>query len=457
MKFNQQGVAPIAIVGIILLVLAVVVVGAGAAYYFWYDGGTDQATINTNTNENANTNSTPDICERSLSGSPSLSVQAECEVVGGTILCGNGWCVCNCQDELNQNTNSTTDTDGDGLTDLAEATYGTDANDPDTDADGYTDGEEVAGGYNPLGEGMLVDYEDYTSDYYQYSVQYSDTWQAEKMRALDTDTTDEVLSSEITFSEDEEDMIIISVDSKEKYADYNLASFANKDGSLQYRTISESEDITINGNTYVKQRYTVTDPAFDGLRYITESNDYFYTIKVFETEPSTATINFLRSFEIGENVLESSIILNIYKKVLSETNNIYYSIKYPADLVYEEYTSDTVVTQSVYFGAVELMPNGSIWELQCYEPTGDIDTQKEDIIANFGTQFTDRQETREDIQINGRNALKVTVTTEQYDNWFLEGIIVVIDQSIYVINNGAIIDDRFENFYNSFYYSDLSQ
>ena len=48
------------------------------------------------------------------------------------------------------------DTDIDGLGDYDEIfTYKTDINNPDTDNDGYQDGEEVAGGYNPLGEGKL--------------------------------------------------------------------------------------------------------------------------------------------------------------------------------------------------------------------------------------------------------------------------------------------------------------
>ena len=48
------------------------------------------------------------------------------------------------------------DTDEDGLTDTEEATYGTEIDNPDTDGDGYKDGEEVHGGYNPLGEGELA-------------------------------------------------------------------------------------------------------------------------------------------------------------------------------------------------------------------------------------------------------------------------------------------------------------
>lgn len=48
------------------------------------------------------------------------------------------------------NSISAVDTDSDGLTDDAEAIYGSDINKPDTDGDGYKDGEEVKNGYDPM-------------------------------------------------------------------------------------------------------------------------------------------------------------------------------------------------------------------------------------------------------------------------------------------------------------------
>ncbi len=48
------------------------------------------------------------------------------------------------------------DTDDDGLSDFEEIfEYETDPLDTDSDGDGYTDGQEVVGGYNPLGTGKL--------------------------------------------------------------------------------------------------------------------------------------------------------------------------------------------------------------------------------------------------------------------------------------------------------------
>ncbi len=49
------------------------------------------------------------------------------------------------------------DTDGDGLGDREEVkVYGTDPKQADTDGDSYRDGDEVKNGYNPNGEGKLL-------------------------------------------------------------------------------------------------------------------------------------------------------------------------------------------------------------------------------------------------------------------------------------------------------------
>lgn len=51
------------------------------------------------------------------------------------------------------------DTDSDGLFDREEVkVYKTDPQKADTDGDGHSDGDEVKSGYNPLGEGKLLDF-----------------------------------------------------------------------------------------------------------------------------------------------------------------------------------------------------------------------------------------------------------------------------------------------------------
>ncbi len=47
------------------------------------------------------------------------------------------------------------DIDKDGLSDDKEKLYGSDPKNPDSDNDGFSDGEEVNGGFNPIGGGKL--------------------------------------------------------------------------------------------------------------------------------------------------------------------------------------------------------------------------------------------------------------------------------------------------------------
>ena len=57
------------------------------------------------------------------------------------------------------------DTDQDGLSDMQEAKYYTDVNNPDTDGDGYPDGTEVKHGYSPhAGKGTMMHEHDYDND-----------------------------------------------------------------------------------------------------------------------------------------------------------------------------------------------------------------------------------------------------------------------------------------------------
>ena len=91
---------------------------------------------------------------------------------------------------------ATTDTDGDGLTDVEEAQYTTDADVVDTDGDGYVDGVEIRGGFDPLSPGrtaldagLVQRYENITQG---YSVSYPTGWVT---RALDAPQ-----ATQVTFS-----------------------------------------------------------------------------------------------------------------------------------------------------------------------------------------------------------------------------------------------------------------
>ena len=93
-------------------------------------------------------------------------------------------------------------------------------------------------------------------------------------------------------------------------------------------------------------------------------------------------------------------------------------------------------------------------EGEYYDKWGILVHSKDDVVLDhlksFGSQFEDRKSTEEKIEINGVSADLVTVTTKSFPNWY--GRMVFIDHGdfIYQISNGAIKDDRFEDFYKSF-------
>lgn len=73
-------------------------------------------------------------------------------------------------------------------------------------------------------------------------------------------------------------------------------------------------------------------------------------------------------------------------------------------------------------------------------------------IESIGDQFDDRQETSEEIMVNGMLATKTIITSSSNLEWIYE--VVVIEDAggdyAYFISNGAIKNDRFDTFYNSF-------
>jgi hypothetical protein len=129
-------------------------------------------------------------------------------------------------------------------------------------------------------------------------------------------------------------------------------------------------------------------------------------------------------------------------------------IKYPQDwkIVNEinakNLNRPTAVLLSVSFGNGTI-GNGYDGELfvSVYDKrTADTETP----IKDTGKQFSDRQEKRENITINGISAVKVTVTTPSIPSWVYEVVKIEQDNYSYLISNGAIKTDLFDSFYGSF-------
>ena len=164
---------------ILIVAVAVIIILFGVSGYLYLsrDDNTNPANLNLNNNINTNINDNQ-----------------------------------NTNENINDNTNTTPgddelDDDADGLTNAEEAELGTDPLDPDSDNDGYKDGQEVFGGYNPLGTGRIEGWEEdslndivytpYLDSIFNYTIERPVDW----VEIYDTNT-EPLMYTEIKFLPD---------------------------------------------------------------------------------------------------------------------------------------------------------------------------------------------------------------------------------------------------------------
>jgi len=133
--------------------------------------------------------------------------------------------------------------------------------------------------------------------------------------------------------------------------------------------------------------------------------------------------------------------------------NIGFSIKYPQDWIVttvfdaSKANQPSIESLRLSFGRKNGGDgyDGELF-LTVYNKEIDIETQ----IKEMGDQFSDRQEKRENITVNGIAATKVIITTPSIPSWIYEVVIVKNGNYFYDMQNGAIKSDLFDKFYNSF-------
>ena len=91
-----------------------------------------------------------------------------------------------------------TDTDSDGLTDVEESLYGTDARNPDSDGDSFLDGNEVFHRYSPLGEApqTLLDtgaVEEFVASDASFRFTYPTGWEVAEIVSQETGSIQELV------------------------------------------------------------------------------------------------------------------------------------------------------------------------------------------------------------------------------------------------------------------------
>lgn len=157
----KSGGAGFRLVAIVLLSF-ICIGGAGyAAYRFMVKdavsqqvsdviGGTDGARDSETEGTDGETDATPN--------TPSPTPDTEVDSGPTAVVDSDGDGLTNDEERIAGTSVAKPDTDGDGLGDREEVkVYDTDPKKADTDGDGYDDGAEVKNGYNPNGEGRLLE------------------------------------------------------------------------------------------------------------------------------------------------------------------------------------------------------------------------------------------------------------------------------------------------------------
>lgn len=128
------------------------------------------------------------------------------------------------------------------------------------------------------------------------------------------------------------------------------------------------------------------------------------------------------------------------------TNTTYgFSIKYPTTI--PKYQGEWEVVE--YGSTIGFRPNtireDSIWGVTIHQ-----NATVESIATASGSQFPDRRQETQAISVNGKPATLITVTTSQDPVWIAKTVVIGDGNTLFSISNGAIEIPEFEEFYQSF-------
>jgi len=145
-------------------------------------------------------------------------------------------------------------------------------------------------------------------------------------------------------------------------------------------------------------------------------------------------------------------------EVVSMFDRFYDYLQYPSGEDWVEYSNDyySVMLPHGAYSSTDCSVSDDLgldvgFSVTCYSSA---DYSVSDLIATMGDQFEDnRREVRKNIQINGQDALWVSVTTTDYRTWEYNAVFLEDDADgmIYMISDAALnFADDFEYFYSTF-------
>jgi len=195
------------------------------------------------------------------------------------------------------------------------------------------------------------------------------------------------------------------------------------------------------------QSYDMVVQAWeDGNQFESNCQGYCDPNIALQTSDVYITVTNNNNIEIVNQIIKTFELIES-TNWLTYTNTTYnYSIDYPKDWEFGNTTDFATGFRPTS------MQSDYKWGVLAYDKS--VRT-KQDIISSLGSQFSpDREVVTNELIINGVSATRVIVTTSRMIDWYFESIIIEYGDYIFHISNGAVEDDSFEKFYNSFKLSD---
>lgn len=153
---HHAGFGFVKIALVVVIVLALVAGAAYAAYQVMVRQPADGSVVNSVSDDGVVTSDDEEDEAAEVIDTPKEEEKKPERENKGTFLDSDGDGLTNAEELEAGTLSNNPDTDGDGLGDREEVkVYETDPREADTDDDSFLDGQEVAGGYNPNGDGRL--------------------------------------------------------------------------------------------------------------------------------------------------------------------------------------------------------------------------------------------------------------------------------------------------------------
>lgn len=143
-----------------------------------------------------------------------------------------------------------------------------------------------------------ADWKTYTNPTFGYSIKYPTAWTEKQGRVLDQ-TSEDQLNEDIEFYNSDNLMLNIAIGYKKtKVGDLDLSSLASEvpPPSKSGLTYSGGVVYKVGSLDGYRRLVVVSDPAFQGLEYITKDSKYVYDMTTFASSESAEIANMLKTF-----------------------------------------------------------------------------------------------------------------------------------------------------------------